>query len=698
MASSMHSVHWYVVKTTREHGDFQAKSAMLEFVGSQSFRSSTIVHSCWSPHLSEESVVLLENGQIYLFDLSSCFKEPLSSNNRVRKKKLQVLWDASDLHDNHPGGCWLSCEFSWHPRILVVAHTSAVFLVDARTEGCNISCLLKIQMLSTIQNDGFIALSRAGSNGFNFCVASKKLLFLCDVRQPWRPLLQWMHHLDNPHYLTVFGLSDLRPSNDEKYKWASESGSCILLGSFWNCEFSLFIYGPNNSRRSISSEISKFCKSFYAWGLPSGLSLSGRDCCCGSCLLRDEFLEDSLPKWIDWRQKKDVVLGFAILPLENFPQFPKRDNSGGFFLIRLMSSGKLEAQIYCATSEFHKISSEAHVKPLSDSGDNLFYDTHRFDYNLKKKFQLLKLDYFKAYLKGNLAESLVEKLKYFRETVPENDAENESSQKLETDGSNGSVMFRSFEAFEDINFPISINEIALRVIWSQLQLAFSSQSKFPRVADFLSISHHIGQFPFQTPSFHHNKLLHCIQPSDDLLGSFLPPQFLFTLHKLSNLKLSTNLDVLSADNGIKLQCDRILEVADKLHDGHGISLSDDADKLSEGDENVENFCLHELGALSEISVEETAPIKSGMENKRFTKFIFRKQQDHVCDVDEEMAGLELLDKGCPLELKFKNNSVSFGKEELKQFKLLKKQDVNFQKGFILYQEFITKTNLVNKGI
>lgn len=696
MVCSMQSVYWYLVKTIREPENFQVQSALLDFVGSKSFRSSTVVHSSWNPHCIEESIVLLDTGELYLFDLSSCSRKPLHSTIRVGRKKLQVLWDVQKDHDDSGHACWLSCEFSWHPRILVVAHTRAVFLVDARSKSCNVSCLLKIRMLSTIENDGFIALRRADSAGFNFCVASKLLLLLCDVRQPWRPLLQWVHNLDNPRYLTVFGLSKLRPSmQGENYKSASESGSCILLGSFWSSEFVLFIYGPDTIRRSFSDFYHLFC----AWGLPTELLLSGRGCDCGSCLLRDEYSRRTLPKWVDWRQKKDLVLGFSILPVDCVAQLPKEDNSDGFFLLRLMSSGKLELQYYSAAWDLPRISSEAHFRSPSYSDINLFYDTHTYDYDLIKKFRYLKLEYLKGYLKGNLAEILVKKLQQFHIAFPEKEDQDECAKNLETDGSSGLIFSRPFNVFEGINFPISIHETVLRIMWSRLQLALFSPFGFPRVDEFLRLSQDMVKFPFQTPSFCNNRVSYRIQPSNDLLGPYLPPHFLLTLFELCDKKHRTNVDVLSADGEIKLQCDRILEVAEKLPDDHGVSLYDPKDESSDGAEILQSFSLYKPGVLlEEVSAEYMTPVNSGADNKRFANFIFRKQQDQDCNVDTEMTGLKVLDIGCPLELKFKNNSILLGQEELKQFKLLKKHDISFQKGFKLYQYYITMPNLGNQGM
>ena len=96
---------------------------------------------------------------------------------------------------------WLGIEFSWHPRILIVARSDAVFLVDFRLDQCNIICVAKVEMLSPYavgEEDQFLAFSRAGADGFQFVLASLSLLFLCDVRKPMMPLLRWAHNLDNP--------------------------------------------------------------------------------------------------------------------------------------------------------------------------------------------------------------------------------------------------------------------------------------------------------------------------------------------------------------------------------------------------------------------------------------------------------------------------------------------------------------------
>ena len=104
------------------------------------------MYACWSPHIPEESVVLLESGALFLFDLESCFRRCRTSNSKARFRgtKLLVSWDANV----DSGNCkWLSYEFSWHPRILIVARSDAIFVVNLGFDGCAVSCLAKVEML-----------------------------------------------------------------------------------------------------------------------------------------------------------------------------------------------------------------------------------------------------------------------------------------------------------------------------------------------------------------------------------------------------------------------------------------------------------------------------------------------------------------------------------------------------------------------
>ncbi|KAA3484050.1 WD repeat and FYVE domain-containing protein 3 [Gossypium australe] len=154
-----------------------------------------------------------------------------------------------------------------------------------------------IEMLSSyvvVDEDQFLAFSKVGADGFQYVLASKGLLLLYDVRTPMVPLLCWAHNLDNPCFIDVIRLLKLRSqSRDDTYQWATKSYFCIMLGSFWNCEFKLFCYGPSSANEGyLATE--KFCKPF---------------------LSRD--------------------LSKLVCELDEF---------GGFILIRLMSLEKIEAQ------------------------------------------------------------------------------------------------------------------------------------------------------------------------------------------------------------------------------------------------------------------------------------------------------------------------------------------------------------------
>ncbi|KAA8546246.1 hypothetical protein F0562_003015 [Nyssa sinensis] len=706
LACTMYSVHWFSVGIRGLGSDLE--NPVIIMMGCKFFKSS-VVHACWSPHLPEESVVLLDSGELFLFDLESR-STTQSSNVTFIGRRLRVSWNDSTGVEK---GRWLSCEFSWHPRILIVAHSNAVFLVDLRSEGCSVSCLLKIEMLAvanSVQNDRFVAFSKAGSDGFYFTVASDHWLLLCDVRRPLMPLLQWAHDLANPCYIDVFTLSDLRShSNNDKYKWASESGYCIIMGSFWNCEFSLFCYGPP-LRGSVASEISRFCKSFYAWELPSQLSLSSRECHCGSCIVREEFSKDALPEWIDWRQKKEIVLGFGILNKDLSAQLSEPDSFGGFTLIRLMSSGKLESQRYCASWESVKLLEEAHNQSSLHFENSLLYAVGGGEYKFPRKFTYLKLDYLNGFMTGNLAKILVEKMKQPSKGPREKDSfrtdfHQHICEKLKESGfsrirSSSAV----FDVFKDISLPTSINEIALRSIlvgmpMDLLQLAFSNYSELLEVLvnskkaslEFLDIPHQpqLPPYFFHKPSGRSSRWSEKVQPGDEFVGPVLPLPILITLCKLREEKEA---NVLSADIQLTLKCHEVMQVANEMaisvsgsdpHNDDTLSLDDHKEDLCYGPPKVNCFSFHEPLAFSDkLSTMDKTPEKSVSKHERFTTLILKKsEKELVFNVRMEPVGPELFNALSPLELKFDDCDMNFGPKELKTYKLLKRHYLNFLEGF-----------------
>ncbi|KAF3454586.1 hypothetical protein FNV43_RR05034 [Rhamnella rubrinervis] len=465
MASTMYSLHWFVVQIRTD--GFDQKVPSLAYMGCKVFKTFPVVHACWSPHIVEESVVLLESGALFLFDLDACLKTD-NLNAYSKGTRLKVSWDDSG---NLEKVKWLSCEFSWHPRILIVARSDAVFLVEMRLDEYSVISFVKIEMLrryAPIENDQFLAFTKVESDGFHFALASESLLLLCDVCKPLMPLVQWAHGLAKPCYINIFRLSDLRShTRDDTYKWASESGFGIILGSFWNCEFNLFCYGPSfpAPKGSVAFKITEFRKSFYAWEPPSDVLLSGRECHCGSCLVKEEFLKDSLPEWVDWQQKKEIALGFGIINKDFSTFLSEPDEFGGFTLIRLLSSGKLESQRYSASWESVKKVEESHGC-LSKSEDYLLYSIFSEEYKFPRRFKYLEFDYLYGYLNSNLDEVIASKMKspYTGPKVKESFSPEFHEILCEKLNSCGFGHLRSTPAvalvFNDISLPASIHEVA----------------------------------------------------------------------------------------------------------------------------------------------------------------------------------------------------------------------------------------------
>lgn len=695
LVSTSYSVHYYSVRIRRE--DSGIITPGLELLGNKLFKSSAIVHSCWSPHLPEESLVLLESGDLFLFDLDSCSKPSIASL-RLTGKKVKVLWDQSLF--NEKGG-WLSCDFSWHPRVLVVVHSSVVFLVDLRSEKYNVIPLLKL-----VANDRFVAFSFAAPDRFYFTLASNHILFLCDLRKPMVPLLRWAHNVANPSYIVVASLSELRSlSEDVTFSWASEAGNGILLGSFWNSEFSLFCYGPD-VRGSVSSELSGSNKSFYAWGLASDLSLVTHECGCGSCIVKEEFSKDRLPNWINWQQKKEFVLGFGILDKEISSQLFEPDRFGGFTLITLTSLGNFESHRYCASWDYSQTSQKGHTDQALDLEDSLLYDTGEEEYKFRKVFRYLKLEWLNGYLKSDLGRILGRELI----KTPDNESANKAyfgedfheniCQKLKmfsSVGSHGSLEIR--DVFKEISLPTSIHEIALRSVWANLpkkvlRFGFSTYSDLLVIPknlkhasfEFLEVpSHqpHLPPFFFRFPSFRSSKWSEKRKPSDSLVGPLLPVPFLMTFHKAHMLRADNK----GADMEIDLKCEEVMRVTNEVTtsesqscNDHAVSLADDNEDMFYGSQNLQSFASYKPVAFSsKLSMEDFV-----FEDEKHTNLVFRVGQK-----DES----EPFDSDCPLKFRFDEEATSFGPKEMKSYKLLKRQYSNFKEGFSSYQDYMTKSNI-----
>ncbi|RYR26158.1 hypothetical protein Ahy_B02g060317 isoform B [Arachis hypogaea] len=414
------------------------------------------------------------------------------------------------------------------------------------------------------------------------------------------PVLQWMHNIDDPCYITVLSLSTLRShSREDTFKLASEYGYCIILGSFWNCEFSLFCYGPELPFQNgyLASKLSKINKAFCAWELPSEIDLSGCKCHCGDCLLTEELSKDALPEWIDWQLKKEIVLGFGILSNELAALLCEPDENGGFTLIRLLSSGKFELQRYHASRgparnldycQKQELYLDKHLHPFSEE-----------EYKFPKRFHYLKLAYLQAYVSDSLTKSLHRKLeKIHMQTQWKEFSATEVHEFLcEKLNAYGFGRLRSSAAiiavFKDIKSPASVHEVALKRLWADLpmeilQLAFLNYSECPQLVnkhkialDFLALP----DLPQLPPFFLRKSSCHS---NDDIVGPVRPFPFLLVLNEFYNGCSSLEDDEFSVEAELGLKYNEVMKVASDITvSTHGsMDLNDDAVSLSHDQEEA----------------------------------------------------------------------------------------------------------------
>ncbi|MFQ6635894.1 hypothetical protein Gotur_010142, partial [Gossypium turneri] len=235
---------------------------------------------------------------------------------------------------------------------------------------------------AVVDEDQFLAFSRAGADGFQFVLASLSLLLLCDVRKPMLPLLRWAHALDNPCFIDS-----------------------------------------------------------------------------------DEF--------------------------------------GGFTLIRLMSSGRIEAQRYCASWDLVQNFNVAHREPFFNFGDSLLYALGDDEYEFPKRFKYLNLDYLRGYLNDNLAEGIDSRIKKSHKGLQQKESFNLDFHEILCE------KLKLLDVpFDDMTMP----------------LEFSVVPDLPQLPPFL----------LRKPSCRSTKWSHKMQPDDSLVGPVLPLPILLTLHEFRN--------------------------------------------------------------------------------------------------------------------------------------------------------------------
>ncbi|XP_058730101.1 uncharacterized protein LOC131602110 [Vicia villosa] len=697
LASSLYSVCWFTV-----NHNLNMHSPSMSYLGTSKVFKETVVHACWSPHILEESLVLLESGQLFLFDLES-----QGSMNVFKGTRLRVPW--SDWTGSEENKAWLSCEFSWHPRILIVARCDAVFLVDLRLKECSVTCLMKIEtlrMYATNVNERFLALSRAGPDDFYFTVASSSLLVLCDVRKPLMPILQWKHNIDEPCYMNVLSLATLRShSKVDNFKLASEMGFCIILGSFWNFEFNVFCYGPAVPFRkgSITSKLSKISTTFCAWELPSEVNLSNHECHCGICLFREDLSKDALPEWVDLQLKKEMVLGFGILSNDLASLLCEPDEHGGFTLVRITSSGRFELQRYHASWSLARILEGRHEADLCTESHLLH--PRSVKENKSAELHYLKLDYLRAYANGNLAQILTTKL----DKAYSNDQEEAPfslevhellCKKLNACGlghSRSSPAITSI--FNDVKLPASFHEVALRKLWTDLplellQLAFMSYSECREIngfnqtrvpLEFLAVP----DLPQLPPFFSRKPSPHS---DNDIVGPVIPFPALLVINEVRYGYSDLGSDGFSVEAELDLKYKEVMQVANEIAasshssmppDDHAVSLAEENEDPWADSSKPKPFSTYRPIALT-FSGTDSVQRKCSSTNNIYESFIFHVSEKSCKQTESESVGAEMFDDLCPIEMRFDAPEKKFEDQSLKAYTYLKKKMSRWHEEFDLY--------------
>ena len=702
LATTLYSVHWFVAR----HNQILDRPSVV-CLGDKMFKTCPVAHACWSPHILEESVVLLESGQLFLFDLECC-----GSSAGFKGTRLKVPWN-----DSSESKVWLSCEFSWHPRILVVARSDAVFLVDLRLKDCSVSCLMKIEtlrMYAPDENERFLALARAAPDNFYFAVVSSSVLLLCDVRKPLVPVLQWVHGIEGPSFMSVLSLSDLRShSREDAFKLASETGFCIMLGSIWNCEFNIFCYGNVLPFRK-KSVTSKINPTICAWELPVEINLSGHECHCGSCLLRKEFSKDALPEWIDWQQKKEIVLGFGILSNKLAASLCEPDENGGFTLVRLTSSGRFELQRYHA--------SWAQARNLEDCPDqvlclnrHLLYPTSDEEYKFPKNYNYLKLDYLESYASGGLPQFLIRKLKNNYKDAHDKERKEVHELLCEKLNACGFGQLRSCPAvtsvFNDVKLPESLHEVALRRLWADLpmellQLAFLSRAECHEVVG--NLDHNrvaleslaVPNLPQLPPFFLRKSSPHS---NDDIVGPVIPFPVLLVLNKFRNGSSNMEGGEFSVETELSLKYKEVMQVAGEIAvsaygptqlDNHAVSLAEDGEETWAGSSKSKSFLLYSPVSFN-LSAADHAHEKSVYSDTNYDTFISYVPEKKSTE-QTESVGQEIFDDLSPVELRFDAPVKKLEPQGLKAYDLLKRQMSKWQENFDSYKEFCIQSRFEKK--
>ncbi|CAN6465666.1 unnamed protein product [Victoria cruziana] len=720
LACTFYSVHWYRV-------DIKDGRPALVCLVFATFRSR-ICHACWSPHLPEESAIILDNGELRLFDLSSyvgSLRLPIRAHGRAIAEDLGHF--GSDVSVEK----WWNCDFSWHPRIFIVACGSVVLLVDARGANVVSSVVANVEVcdslrLHSLENDRFVSFCRSSFNHFQFVVASNYYLLLYDIRQPLMPLLQWDHCVYCPRHTEIHRLRDLRPWNGE-FKWASDSGFAILVGSFRDSEFSMFCYGPHPD-----SQPPLDCPSLvYAWELPSLLKISGKGCSCSVCIAENEI---AFPMKSSDEETK--LSGFCILTGEKRLSLRNQhasdrlldDSYGGFGLMKLFSSGKLEYQSYKAAYSFSCLE-----KGVTADSNRLLLEMEDQEEEIHTNFVRFNFRYLLHYLNGGSELTDVLRMQKLasdevgRDCTIQSYAETSKellSNLLDSSGIKiiGSPPIADF--INKVTIPCSIYEVACGILWAGVSLdllkfAFSRDSDLQAsqrgIVHFLEVPcSSVIQFPpffLRLPSKRSEKFQAGAPENHALVGPVLPLPILLSFRQMAgdehNFSSQGKLNYYAAEMEVHNQCEELVKACESHISFESldrpvesaISLSDDNDAHFDSEEvgregllvfhkpqaycRSNNVCS-ENGRENGEHASTASPLPSNA-CRKFDVLISHVRRTPPALDGGEKDLLDQFDDLCPVKLSFTASKLNVTLAEMKTYKSLMRQFSQWQGKFELYK-------------
>jgi hypothetical protein len=645
--------------------------------------------------------VLLETGELCWFDLDTRLGG-----------KTKIGFGGNDDVDC---GDWLSCAYGAQPWTVIVASTKAVLSVDLRfADRGEYRVLAKVGVPGLFETEPFdmiehyLAFCKAGFDDFHMSVVTERHLILLDVRQPSTPVLSWQHGLDSPNHVAMFRLSELRPS--EEYEWASDSGFAILVGSFWNGEFSLFCYGPKEQGCPDSSHL-------YAWDNPSRLSLTGQHCGCSNGIMKEIFSTPASGHGGYASQHvANSIVGYYVLPVDLLISGP---TVASFALIRLTAGGKLEMQQYRA--DLHDdidIPCDESEHASMDISSPIFVDTE--EENDSTKLRFLKLRFLSEYLKGNLCSALAKHDATVNEdreqiTISEDVsefAENSRTSSLSVSDflCNASVPMNAFEiACQSILSGLSSD--ILHVSFSKYKDMLKSGTK-EGLLEYLEVPrclphNELRPFMLAKPSSTSEKLTSKVISQNAIVGPVLPVPVLLAMEERNNGIESPDDSENAETDFVRDRCSEVLEafVAEEVSIAGPDWFS--SQKLNENKSyfvykpRTENMFNLDGTAVKKETVEQNvddcgcsqtsaAPYK----DENFMTFVCGKAGSP--DSGPEQATSDLFGFS-PVRMDFDSTGLNIQPAEEKIYKCLKKQFLTWQKNFKPYQDFCSSYGIQKRS-